>query len=84
MEIHDDRDIERILLKKLHTLGCWGTRHVSESNLPKGFPSHVKKRVMDIAEDLRKKGILIKRPSSHDYQWYLNWDSKREIEERIK
>jgi len=84
MKIEDDKEIERILLKKLYIMGCWGTRHASERNLPKGFPSHLRKRVLEIAEELRKRGFLIKRPSSHDYQWYLNWNLKKEVEEKIR
>lgn len=84
MEIKDDKELERILLKKLYTMGCWGTRHTSERNLPKGFPSHLRKRVLEIAGDLRKRGLLVKRPSSHDYQWYLNWNMKKEIEEILE
>lgn len=84
VDVKDDKEIERILLKKLYTLGCWGTRHTSESNLPKGFPSHLRKRVIEIAEELRKKGFLIKFPTHHDNQWYLNWNFKKEIEEKIR
>jgi len=84
MKIKDDKEVERILLKKLYVMGCWDTRHTSERNLPKGFPPHLRKRVLEIAEELRKRGFLIKRPSSHDYQWYLNWNLKKEIEEKIK
>ncbi len=83
MEIKDDKEIERILLKKLYTMGCWGTRHTSEGNLPKGFPPHLRKRVLEIAEELRKKGSLVKFPTHHDYQWYMNWKFKKEIEEII-
>ena len=83
MEIADDTDLGRLLLKKLHTVGCGGTRHTSERNLPKVFPPHVRKRVLEIAEKFRTEGLLVKRPSSHEYQWYLNWNRKQEIEERI-
>lgn len=83
MDIKGEKEIERILLKKLYTMGCWGTRHTSERNLPKGFPPHLRKRVLEIAEELRKKGFLAKFPTQHDYQWYLNWKFKKEIEEII-
>jgi len=83
MKIKDEKEIERTLLKKLYTMGCWSTRHTSERNLPKGFPPHLRKRVLETAEDLRKKGFLIKFPTHHDNQWYLNWKFKKEIEEKI-
>ncbi len=83
MKIETNKEIKRILLKKLYIMGCWGTRHTSESNLSKGFPRHLRKRVLEIAEELRKKEFLIKYPTHHENQWYLNWKLKKEIEEII-
>ncbi len=79
--MNSEKDIARALLKKLFLMGCWGKRHVCESNLPKGFPSHLKGRVKAVAEELRKRGLLVKRPSHHEHQWYLNFEKKNEIEE---
>ena len=79
----DEDDIGRALLKKLYVMGCWGTRHTSERNLPKGFPPNVRKDAIKIADSLRKKGFLVKFPTHHDVQWYLNWKFKKEIEEII-
>ncbi len=81
----DDNEIANHLLLKLYRLGAWGTRHVSESNLQKGFPPEARgRRLLGIAEKLRKEGFLFIRPSSHDYQWSLVWEKKLEIELRIK
>jgi len=77
-------NIEKALLRKLHKMGCWGQHHICESNLPKGFPRHFYKEVMKVADELRRKGLLVRRPSHHENQWYLNWDRKNEIEEIIK
>lgn len=71
-------------LKKLYRMGCWGKGHVCESNLQKGFPSHVRGYVLDVAKKLRKEGLLVMRPSGHDRQWYLNTARRGEIEEIIK
>ncbi|MBI5228506.1 hypothetical protein HY991_00230 [Candidatus Micrarchaeota archaeon] len=76
--------ITKHLLWKLYKLGAWGKRHVSESNLPKGFPQHLRHLVKEAAEDLSKKGFLVKHPTHHETQWYLSWSKKKEIEEVIK
>ncbi len=80
----EDKDIIKDLLRKFHRHGIWGKHHWREENIVKGFPSHVRNRVMNVAEDLRRKGLLIKRPSSHGYQWYANIEKIKEIEEIIK
>ncbi len=73
-------EIQKTLLKKLYKLGCWGKGHVSESNLPKGFPPHLRGLVLDVAYELRKQEFLVMRPSGHDRQWYLNFVKRIEIE----
>ncbi|MFH1442676.1 MAG: hypothetical protein ABIG96_01460 [Candidatus Micrarchaeota archaeon] len=81
----ENDEIANHLLLKLYRLGAWGTRHVSESNLQKGFPPEARgKWLLRIAEDLRKQGLLFKRPSHHEYQWSLVWEMKPEIERRIE
>ena len=77
-------DIRKVLLKKLYNLGCWGKGHASESNLPKGFPPHLRGFVIDVAYELRKQEFLVMRPSGHDRQWYLNFAKRQEIEQIIK
>jgi hypothetical protein len=79
----DEAEIEQLLLKKLYERGCWGEKHTCESNLPKSFPSHLRGGVKDAARRLRKEGLLVIRPSSHDYQCYLNPERLDEIIQRI-
>ncbi len=76
-------DIRKVILKKLYHLGCWGKGHVSESNLPKGFPPHLRGSVIDVAQELRKQNFLVMRPSGHDRQWYLNFAKRADIEKII-
>lgn len=76
-------DIRKTLMRKLYTMGCWGKGHVCESNLKKGFPPHLKGFVLEVADELRKEGFMVMRPSSHDRQWHLNFDKKNEIEKII-
>ena len=79
-----DKDVRRHLLRKMHKMGCWGKHHISESNLPKGFPTHLHKKVIEIAYDLKKQGILVSFPTNHDRQWFLNPQKRQEIEEIIR
>ena len=76
-------DLRKVLLKKFYHLGCWGKGHISESNLPKGFPPHLRGFVIDVAYELRKQELLVMRPSGHDRQWYLNFAKRKEIEDFI-
>jgi len=79
-----EEEIACRLLLKLMRLRAWGARHISESNLQKGLlPQARGKRALKVAEELRKEGLLYKRPSSHEYQWSLIWERRTEIEMRI-
>ena len=78
-----DEEIKLRIIRKLHIRGCWGTHHTSESNLQKGFPSHLRGKILDLAEELRKEGLLVKHPTHHEAQWNLNWDKKLEIEKML-
>lgn len=79
-----DSELEIKLIAKLRRIGAWGAHHICESNLQKRFPKHERGRVLKIAERLRKEGLLVKRPSSHEYQWFLNIMRREEIEKRIR
>ena len=80
----EDHDVAKALLRKFYRHNVWGKHHLREDTLPKGFPAHVRGKVMDVAEELRRMGWLVKRPSSHGYQWYANIERIREIEEFIR
>ncbi|MEK6954120.1 MAG: hypothetical protein AABX01_03875 [Candidatus Micrarchaeota archaeon] len=80
----EEEEIACRLLMKLLRLRAWGAKHISESNLQKGFPQQARgKIVLKVAEELRREGLLYKRPSSHDYQWSLVWERRTEIEIRV-
>jgi len=82
--LEKEDEVRKYLLRKIYKLGAWGKHHVCESNLPKGFPSHLCSLVKDVAHDLKKEGLLVCRPSGHDSQWYLNRNKLKEIEQIIK
>lgn len=82
--IYSQEQIDAMLLLKLVKKRYFGKKHISESNLPKGFQANLHKEFLDSAERLRKEGVLVKRPSGHDYQWYVNLNMKEEVLRRIK
>ncbi len=55
-------DVGKHLRWKLYKLAAWGKHHICESNLPKGFPSHLRNLVKDVAHDLKKKGLACLPP----------------------
>lgn len=79
-----EREVAKALMRKFFRNNIWGKHHWREDTLPKGFPSHLRGKVMDVAEDLRKMGFLARRPTSHGDQWYANIEKIKEIEEFIK
>jgi len=74
-------NIKKALLIKLMKRRCWGHKHTSYDNLPKGFPSHLAKDVKNIATELIKEGILLSHPTSYGVEVSLNPRMKKEIEE---
>lgn len=79
-----DEELEVELLYKLHYMRIGRKRHTYEPDLPKGFPSHLRNRVLKIAEELRRRGFLIKFPHSGEMVWQLNLDKIQEIKDRIR
>ena len=79
-----DEEIEVALLHKLFLMRVGVKYHICESDLPKGFPPHLRKRVLEAAKNLYKKGLLIKFPHHGESVWQLNLNKVNEIKERIK
>ncbi|MBU3905209.1 MAG: hypothetical protein KJ906_03610 [Nanoarchaeota archaeon] len=73
-------EIEKKLLRKFYRHKVWRTHHWREDTLIKGFPSHLRYRVKLAAEELRRKGYLIRFPTGHGIQWYANIEKLKEIE----
>jgi hypothetical protein len=79
-----DEEIEVALLHKLFLMRVGVKYHIYESNLPKGFPPNLRKRVLESAKNLYKKGLLIKFPHGGETVWQLNLNRINDIKERIK
>ncbi len=80
----EDRDIAKALMRKFFRNNIWGKHHWREDTLPKGFKPHLRGKVMDVAEELRRMGWLVKHPTGHGDQWNANINMLREIEEFIR
>lgn len=77
-------DITKALLRKLVYMNKWGKNHTSFDNLPKGFPSHLRGQVKDVAECLIKENILLTKPTSYGLEVSLNPKKKCYIEQMLK
>ena len=72
--------IKKALLRKLVYMGKWGNSHTSFDNLPKGFPTHLRGDVKDIAKKLIKEKLLLSKPTSYGLEVSLNPKKKKEVE----
>tara|TARA_Y100000310_G_C20420729_1_gene686558 strand:- start:430 stop:675 length:246 start_codon:yes stop_codon:yes gene_type:complete len=77
----EKEEIIKSLLRKLVYLGKWGGNHTSIDNLSKGFPTHLRGEVKNIAQELIKKELLSSKPTSYGIEVSLNSKKKKEIEE---
>jgi len=66
-------------LHKLTRLGKFSHSHTSIDNLPKGFPPEVRKRVKDMAKELKKERILFSKPTSYGEEVSINPALKEKI-----
>lgn len=80
----DELEIKKTVLRKLVYMNKWGGSHTSFDNLPKGFPSHVRGDVKDVAKELIKENLLLAKPTSYGLEVSLNPEKKKEIEELTK
>lgn len=80
----EELEIKKTVLRKLVYMNKWGASHTSFDNLPKGFPSHVRGEVKDVAKKLIKENFLLAKPTSYGLEISLNSEKKKEIEELTK
>ena len=74
-----DKDLEVWIIKKLVRHEYWGKGHVSGDNLVKGQDRGYKKRILEIADKLVKRGLLVKFPHGKDKHYHLNQEYRKEI-----
>jgi len=74
-----DDQIKGKILHKLTRLGKFKHSHTSIDNLPKGFPVDIKKRVKEMANELKKERILLSKPTHYVEEVSINSDMKEKI-----
>jgi len=79
-----DENLKVALLHKMFMMRAGVKYHIYESDLPKGFPSHVRKDIMKAAKELRRDGLLVSFPHGRENVWQLNLKRIGEIRERIE
>ena len=62
----------------------WGGKHTSIDNLASGIPSHLRGDAKDVAEDLIREGLLLKKPTGYGKHVSLNIDRMDEIDRIIE
>jgi hypothetical protein len=54
-----DEEIEDAILWKFFRMRAGKSRHIYESDVPKGMPPNLHKRILNCAKELRRKNLLI-------------------------
>ncbi|OGI14893.1 hypothetical protein A3K63_01660 [Candidatus Micrarchaeota archaeon RBG_16_49_10] len=75
----EDYVLAVLIIRKLNKKRCWGARHTSFDNLPKGFPSHMHKGVKEVGKELIKEGFILTKPTHYGLEISLNQKKSREI-----
>ncbi len=69
------------ILTKLVKEQCLGAKHITETNLLKGFPRHLIGDLKTALDKLVKQNYVIKHPTKHGWAYALNQKRLAEIYE---
>ncbi len=75
----NDEEIKGKILHKLSRLGKFEHSHTSVDNLSKGFPKDLRGKVKEMVKELKKEGILLRKPTSYGEEVSINSDMKDKI-----
>lgn len=73
------RKIKRTLLERMVSKRIWGGKHIDYEHMANGFPSHLRKNVLSVGDELIRDGLIIKKPAGYGLQVFLNINKKDEI-----
>ncbi len=81
MKLSDEEEsnIKITILEKMVTKKMWGNKHMDYKHLTSGFPSHLTKKVLYVADKLITQGLIIKKPAHYGMQVSLNVNKNEEI-----
>ena len=72
------------IIQKLNNRGYWGRRLINIDDLPKGSPSHLRKKVKKLAYDLWKERYLLKKKGLYGDRFSLNPRMFNEIQQLLE
>lgn len=84
MEFDNEDKIKATMLYHLRRKKVIGGVHTPFDTVIRGFPSHLGKDVKKVAEELIRKGYILKKITNYGLHIHLNKDKLKEIEEFIK
>lgn len=79
-----DEEIRDAILWKFFRMRAGVSRHIYESDIPKGMPPNLRKRIMENVKELRRNGFLVEFPHGKEHVFQLNMNRLEEIRERLK
>ena len=82
--VSDENKIKATILYHLRRKKVIGGVHTPFDTLRRGFPSHLGKDVKKIAEELIRKGYILRKITNYGLHISLNKDRLKEIAEFIK
>ncbi len=74
-----DEQIKGKILHKLARMGKFEHSHTSIDNVQKGFPIDIRGKANDMAKELKKERILIRKPTSYGEEVSINVNMKEKI-----
>lgn len=74
-----DNEIRVWIIKKLVRHNYWGKGHISGDDLVKGQDRRYKDKILEIADNLVREGILVRFPHGKEKHYHLNQQYRKEI-----
>lgn len=76
--------IKRTILERMVSKRIWGGKHIDYERIASGFPSHLKKTVLSVADELIRDGLIVKKPTGYGLQVFLHIHMKDKIQEYLE
>lgn len=67
-----EEELIALVLHKFYKNQVFRSYHIYESDIAKGFPSHIRNQMMRVTKELRRKGYLVAFPHGRELVWQLN------------
>jgi hypothetical protein len=79
-----DDELKASILHKLAIKRKWGESHTAFESVAKGVPLHMKGKFQDLAHELIKAGLIVRKPTGYGLQISLNVKRSGEINAIIR